>query len=139
MDKPNKYYQNAALSWITRAEDDIAWTKNNIESGFYSQACFTAQQIAEKALKAFLRSRRKEINRDFKIHQLLGLLRQCEKFDKDFRNLEENCRILNEYYAPTRYPEMLGLQFRGYGKNQAEEAFQLAKEIFEFVRERLKD
>lgn len=137
MKKPVKYYFNAAKEWIKRAEEDIRWTENNINSGFFTQACFTAQQVAEKSLKAFLRKRGVEIDRRFKTHQLVLLLRRCQEFDQEFASLEKKCRILNEYYAPTRYPEILGLEFRGYGKEQATEALSLAKKVFEFVKRRL--
>ena len=137
MRKPVKYYFNAATEWIKRAEEDLRWTENNLKSGFFTQACFTAQQVAEKSLKAFLRKKRVEIDRKFKTHQLIPLLRRCQKFEKEFASLEKDCRILNEYYAPTRYPEILGLEFRGYGKEQASEALSLAKKVFEFVKKRL--
>lgn len=114
MNKPSKYYKNATLAWAEHAKDDIAWTENNIKSGFYTQACFTAQQVAEKSLKTFLRNHGQEIDKEFKTHHLANLLRQCRQFDKNFVTLEKTCCILNEYYAPTRYPEILGLEFRGY-------------------------
>lgn len=139
MDKPNKYYQNAAAIWFEKAQDDLAWTENNIKTGFYTQACFTAQQAAEKSLKAFLRRSKKEIDEKFKTHDLINLLNQCSRLDKDFAGLEESCRILTEYYAPTRYPEILGLEFRGYGKEQAEEALGLAKAVGEFTKKKLKE
>lgn len=138
MGKPDIYYRNAAKQWIIRARDDILWTENNIRGGFYTQACFTAQQVAEKSLKAFLRRRSREIDKQFKTHQLINLLHQCSKIEKEFNNLESHCRILSEYYAPTRYPEILGLEFRGYGKEQAQEALNLSREILEFVEEKLK-
>lgn len=138
MKKPDSYYLKASTEWLIRAKDDIAWTENNIKSGFYTQACFTAQQIAEKSLKAFLRRRGKEIDREFKTHQLVSLLKQCMRIQKDFAQFTSHCRILNEFYAPTRYPEILGLEFRGYGKEEAEEALNLSKEIYHFVEEILK-
>jgi HEPN domain-containing protein len=94
--------------------------------------------VVEKSLKAYLRSRRREIDNRFRTHQLTNLLYECIKFDQQFKNLEKDCRLLNEYYAPTRYPEILGLEFRGYEKDQAEEALKFAKEIYDFVEKRLK-
>ncbi len=135
--KPDIYYQNAAKEWLARAKDDISWTESNIKSGFYTQACFTFQQVAEKSLKAYLRSQKKEIDKSLKTHQLSKLLHECRKFDSDFLSLLSNCRILNEYYAPTRYPEILGLEFRGYSQKQAHDALDLARQIFEFVERKL--
>lgn len=139
MGKPDIYYSNAAKQWIIRAKDDILWTENNIRGGFYTQACFTAQQVAEKSLKAFLRRRGKEIDKEFKTHQLINLLHQCSKIEKEFNKFEKHCRILNEFYAPTRYPEILGLDFRGYEEEQAQEALSLSKEILEFAGEKIRE
>ena len=137
MAKPDQYYKNAAKGWFERAADDLLWTANNIKTKFYTQACFTSQQSAEKALKAYLRSKRVEIDKSFKTHQLAKLLSYCVKIDRSFSALEANCRILNEYYAPTRYPEMLDLEFRDYTEKEADDAYGLAKEIVDFVKKKI--
>ncbi len=125
--KPKKYYEKAGYEWLKRAKEDLAWTEANIKNSFYTQACFTSQQSAEKALKAYLRFKGKEIDKEFKTHKLTKLLKMCQKFDIEFSKLEEDCKILNQYYAPTRYPEILGLSFSGYTKKEAQEALLLAK------------
>lgn len=40
--------------WFEKAKDDLQWTEANIRENIYYGACFTAQQAAEKALKAFV-------------------------------------------------------------------------------------
>lgn len=136
--KPKEYYKKAASEWLKRAEEDIHWTEHNIKASFFTQACFTAQQVAEKSLKAFLRYKGKEIDREFKTHKLTKLLKICKKYDKKFSYLEKDCKVLNQYYAPTRYPEILGLDFSGYTKKEAEEALKLSKKIYNFVKQKLK-
>jgi HEPN domain-containing protein len=121
MSKPDEYYFKATAQWLKKAEDDLGWTDANIENKFYTQACFTAQQVAEKALKAFLRRNKREVDKKFKTHQLIALLRQCEEFNTEFSGLDRKCRILDQYYTPTRYPEMFG-GFREYDIEQGEEA-----------------
>ncbi len=38
--------------WIEEAEGDLRHAENDLNSGFYNWACFSAQQSAEKAVKA---------------------------------------------------------------------------------------
>jgi HEPN domain-containing protein len=43
-----------AARWLKQAQYDLEVAKYNAEGQFYATACFSAQQSAEKALKAFL-------------------------------------------------------------------------------------
>lgn len=38
--------------WLDQALNDLEWGQASAASDFHSQACFIAQQVAEKALKA---------------------------------------------------------------------------------------
>ena len=40
--------------WLDQAENDLAFVRHAIQGSFFHQACFTAQQCAEKAVKAVL-------------------------------------------------------------------------------------
>ena len=40
------------LRWLRQAEHDLAFGRLAVREGFYAQACFVAQQTAEKAAKA---------------------------------------------------------------------------------------
>lgn len=42
------------LRWLEQAQADWEWTQHLFEHGAYYLVCFLAQQVAEKALKAFL-------------------------------------------------------------------------------------
>jgi len=42
------------MRWLEQASEDLKWAKDLAERGGYHIACFLAQQIGEKALKAFL-------------------------------------------------------------------------------------
>jgi HEPN domain-containing protein len=42
-----------AARWLKQARYDLEAAKYNAEGEFYATACFSAQQSAEKALKAF--------------------------------------------------------------------------------------
>jgi len=122
-----------AKIWLKSAEDDLRWAKHNLKGGFYPQACFAAQQAAEKALKAYLLEK---TGRFDKVHLLPKLLRDCQKEDKIFKDLTEACDILADYYLDTRYPDML--DFSSFDDTQhAQEAIKLANKIIEFVKDRL--
>lgn len=47
--------------WLEQATEDLKWAKDLAERGGYHIACFLAQQVGEKALKAFLYSQGEEI------------------------------------------------------------------------------
>ena len=40
--------------WIDESEGDLEHAKNDLNTGYYNWSCFSAQQSAEKALKAVL-------------------------------------------------------------------------------------
>ncbi len=41
-----------AKRWLRQAENDLEFARLGLREGFFSQACFLAQQSAEKAVKA---------------------------------------------------------------------------------------
>lgn len=114
--------------WLDKARDDILWAKASSKEEIYYGACFSAQQSAEKALKAYLLF--KNIN-PRRIHDLSGLIEECIELDKDFEKLLDQAATLAGYYIETRYPD-IG-EFMGYSKEQAEEAVKFAEEIVDFV------
>lgn len=119
--------------WLSKARDDLEWTEANIREQIYYGACFTAQQAAEKALKAYLLSKGKKIR---KIHDLGALLEECRQIDAEFDELQEAAATLTDYYIEVRYPDISG--FMDYTEKQAEEAIKFSKQIVEFVEERIK-
>jgi len=58
------------ILWWRKAKEDLKWTEANIREKIYYGACFSAQQSAEKALKAFLNIRSYAVN--------FSLARHCE-------------------------------------------------------------
>lgn len=118
--------------WLNYAQDDLSWTESNIKEQVWYGACFTAQQAGEKALKAYLVNHEGNIK---KIHDLRAILEECIRIDKSFEYLRNDCATLNVYYAPSRYPDIT--EFIEFTKEKAEEAFLLAKNIVEFVKQKL--
>ena len=67
--------------WLEQAKEDLKWTKDLAERGGYHIACFLAQQVGEKALKAFLYAQGEEIVIGHSIERLCNL---ASKFDNKF-------------------------------------------------------
>ncbi len=41
-----------SADWMNQAEGDLLHARNDVAGGYYEWACFSAQQAAEKAVKA---------------------------------------------------------------------------------------
>lgn len=123
--------------WLAFAREDLALAEAAIERGIANQACFHAQQGVEKALKAFLRSRQRTVPR---LHALSELLVSCQAFDTDFRELEEVCEQLDQYYLPTRYPDALpGMAPEGLPTYaHAEQAVELLRRALGWIENKLR-
>jgi len=118
--------------WIEQAIEDLKWAKDLAERGGYHIACFLAQQVGEKALKAFLYAQGEEIVIG---HSIERLCHYSAKFDADFLEHVKTWAILDGYYVPTRYPNSLpdSIPARVYTKDAAKSAVKLAEEIVEVV------
>lgn len=111
-----------AQDWLAQAKNDLLWGKASLDSGFFSQTCFIAQQVAEKALKAIAYSRGAELVRG---HSVLIVCRELNINGP----LEEAAQRLDQYYIPTRYPDAqpAGAPFTFFTQKQAQEALDLAE------------
>lgn len=120
------------ILWLNQALDDLSWTKSNLNEKVWYGACFTAQQAAEKALKAYLIHQGKEVK---KVHDLGALLQECINIKSEFETLREACATLTDYYMPARYPD-IG-EFMEFNEENAKEAYSLAENIVSFVEKEL--
>lgn len=119
-------------AWLAKARDDIKWTEANLREGIWYGACFTSQQAAEKALKAYVIHKKGNAK---KIHSLVALLEECKKLDNSFEELRHKCNKLTVYYAPTRYIDVV--DYAEFTEEKAREAYKFAKEIVNFVGKKL--
>ena len=124
---------NIVESWINKAEDDLKWTNSNLKEKVWYGACFTAHQSVEKSLKSFLISKNKPVA---KIHDLSALAERCKEVDNAFEELIEGIISISDYYINSRYPD--AGDFMSYSKEDAQEAYEIAKKVFEFVKIKLK-
>jgi HEPN domain-containing protein len=122
--------------WLRQAEQDLRWTRHLAEEGAYHLACFLAQQVAEKALKAYLYAQGEEIVLG---HSVQRLSRAAAAFDATFEARAQSWSLLDGYYIPTRYPNGLpdGIPADVYTEQAATDAVALAEDAVAFVAGRI--
>ena len=121
--------------WYRQADNDLAFARIAVREGFHAQACFIAQQAAEKAVKsiAYGLGERTVIG-----HSLVVLGSRYADRVPELQALREHAGVLDQYYVPTRYPSGLagGAPFEAFGESQASAAVDAA-ERFVRLAERL--
>jgi len=121
--------------WLDQARADLYGAEALLAAGSYHLACFVAEQVAEKALKAFLFAQGEEI--------VLGhsevLASHAAEYDPEFEELRSQVASLDGYYIPTRYPNALpdSIPARVFGRHNAEEALTQARTALGFVARKL--
>ena len=123
-----------AAIWMRQSEYDLESARLLMNEGFYSQACFMSQQVAEKTLKALAYYRG---DSDVRGHTLRALVSSLETSYPELSKFHEMTETLESYYIPTRYPDALpsGAPFEVYQYEDAQEALQNAEQIFNFGRD----
>jgi HEPN domain-containing protein len=124
-----------AERWLRQAENDLEFGKLALRERFFAQACFIAQQSAEKALKsmAYGAGERLVIG-----HSLVELVDSLQGRFPELTELREIAGVLDQHYIPTRYPNGLagGVPFEAFGERQAGEAIEGAARFVVIARER---
>lgn len=90
--------------WLEQAQIDLKWARHLNTEGAYHLVCFLAQQVAEKALKAFLYAQGEELVVGHSVRQLCQRAAAC---DGRFEEGVTAWGVLDSYYIPTRYPNGL--------------------------------
>lgn len=125
-----------ANRWFRQAEDDLDAARALRDAGKYAQACFFAQQAAEKALKALWYI----ADLDPWGHSVTRLL---DELPDDLRQplspLRERALALDKLSIPTRYPDALGdlTPAEAYTRGETERALADAEAILAVVRTHL--
>ena len=110
--------------WLRQAEDDLLWAKDTLKQKRYAQACFTAQQVGEKALKALAFKLGYDMIRSHSLREI------AEALDIN-SEISEMAKRLDLYYISARYPDAFpsGAPFEYFTHDQAEEAVTFAEKI----------
>jgi len=116
--------------WLDQAEGDLEHAKNDLKCGFYDWACFSAQQSAEKAVKAVLQ----KLGAEAWGHSVYDLLLSLRGRFEVGEELLEYALELDKAYIPTRYPNAhpSSSPRRRYTRREAERLIEYAEKIFRF-------
>lgn len=120
--------------WLDQAERDLQRAQIDVQYSYWEWACFTAQQAAEKAVKALL------MNRGFTVwgHAITPMLRQFKGVTVP-KKMIEHAQLLDAYYIPTRYPNGFpeGKPADYFNEQKAKEAVGAAGELIRFCKDHL--
>jgi len=127
---------DAAL-WLRQATDDYRFGRMALAGRFYAQACFIAQQVGEKAVKAvhYRLNRRPVIG-----HSVHALLKRLNARAGVTAELLELGGQLDQFYVSARYPDALpGIApSDAFSQAQARGALRAAQRILRWARVQLR-
>jgi len=116
--------------WLRQAKRDLEQARHAMAGGFHEWACFSAQQAAEKAVKALYQ----HLGADAWGHSVSALLSGLPKTAKAPPDLIDFGKSLDRHYIPPRYPNSFpqGIPGDYYTPREAEEALNHAQAILSF-------
>lgn len=122
-----------ARRWVDQATDDLEAARLLCEHGRHAQACFLAQQTAEKALKAILYARGADVVMG---HSVAALCDEVSGVEPEIADRCPEWASLDQYYIPTRYPDALpgGIPAAVFTGEQTTRALALAAEVLDAAR-----
>lgn len=122
--------------WLEQAEADRRGAQVLLDGEVFHLVCFVGQQVAEKAVKAFLYAAGEELVLG---HSVEALCREAAQHDPVFAELREVAGPLDGYYIPTRYPNGLpdSIPARVYGRAVAEQVLATCDQVLAVVRQKL--
>ncbi len=125
---------NRWKDWLDQAERDLKRAGLDIQYEYWEWACFTAQQAAEKAVKALL------MNRGISAwgHAVTPMLRHLATVNVPVEIIR-HAQLLDAYYIPTRYPNGFpeGKPADYFNSPKAKEAEDAAAAIIRFCKDNL--
>lgn len=121
---------NRYRDWLEQAERDREKAALDFVHGYFEWCCFTAQQAAEKAVKAL----GMKMGVDVWGHAVTNLLRLLGDRVRVPEEIIESAQLLDTYYIPTRYPNgfSIGKPADYYNRQMAGEALNACEKVLEF-------
>ncbi len=115
---------------MDQAWGDLEHARSDLASGFYDWACFSAQQAAEKAVKAVLQ----RLGLEAWGHSVADLLAELGSHHAVPSGLQEAALELDKAYIASRYPDVhqSGSPRRRYTRREAERMVGYADEVVRF-------
>jgi HEPN domain-containing protein len=124
-----------ALDWFKQAQNDLQWARHTFDGGFFAQACFAAQQAAEKGVKALIEHQH---GRGWG-HSITHLLKEALRAEEIDSEVMTGALELDQYYVTSRYPNgfAAGAPLEFFTRAQAKRALQHAQKIIDFCNGRI--
>lgn len=121
--------------WLDEANGDLEHARHDMEGGFHNWACFSAQQAAEKAVKAVFQ----RMGAEAWGHSVADLLRELDKRHAVPNAFVDGALELDKAYIPTRYPNAhpSGSPRSRYTREEARRLIRYAGRIVEFCSDLL--
>jgi HEPN domain-containing protein len=121
--------------WLDEAKGDLEHARNDVRGGFYNWACFSAQQAAEKAIKAVFQ----RMGAEAWGHSVVDLLMELSKKHDVPEKLSDEALELDKAYIPTRYPNAhpSGSPRSRYTKEEARRLIGYGERIVKFCSDLL--
>lgn len=116
--------------WMDQAEGDLEHARSDMERGFHDWACFSAQQAADKAVKAVFQG----MGAEAWGRSVSDLLMELAKTHEVPEALIDGALELDKAYIPARYPDAhpSGSPRRRFTKEEARRLIGHATAILEF-------
>jgi len=116
--------------WLDQAKGDLEHAQSDLERGFFDWACFSAQQAAEKAVKAVCQ----RMHIEAWGHSVMDLLDELPEQIAVPAELKDAALELDKSYIPSRYPDAhpSGAPRHRYTRGEAERLIAYAQKIIQF-------
>lgn len=123
------------LDWLRQAKKDFQHARKSITWEDHEWSCFSAQQAAEKSVKALYQA----LGAEAIGHSVSMLLKKLPKKHAPSEELINQAKILDRHYIPSRYPNFHpeGAPLDYYTKGDAEEAVKIAERIIKFCEDKI--
>jgi len=115
--------------WIRIAWEDFDAASLLAQAPYLAPACYHCQQAVEKILKAYIIVQENSLT---KTHDLVFLIKQCEKHSTEFSKFDSVCFELTQYATVTRYPATTALTIQ-----IVERALEHTRGILDFTMSKL--
>ena len=125
------------MDWMDQARSDLAHAQQDVRTCYFEWACFSAQQAAEKAVKAVFQ----KMGAEAWGHSVADLLDELNTKHPVSDPLREHGLELDKAYIPTRYPNShpSGSPKERYTKGEAERLVDYADQIIQFCESLLSE
>ena len=125
-----------SADWLKQAKRDLEKAELDCKNEYYEWCCFTAQQSAEKAVKAVYQ----KVNMSIKGHSIVKMLDELRAASvQEPEELLHAARILDRYYTASRYPNGFpeGSPVDFFDEKIAREALDAAHKIVGFCDDKI--